>query len=358
LLTAKLSGAAIPVLFSRLRSNQLLGKMGRISSENAEGFWPFLMRNISYGLVTAFLGPRVTEGLLPNRESVALALAEEFAYPMPDNVSLIKVAQFIAISDPDLLRRRYVEILKDNLYNYLDIKPTRQQKLSLRRDTFGKTAEKLGWAKRVLEIREDEIHHQLAELGLPLYVTTNVDSFMFEALKQQEGVSPRRIGLKWEQPEASTPQWPIKPEPSPEEPVVLHLNGHDGDEEQLRHLVLSEDDYLEHFVRLSRDQEVVLPSNVLGMLSKHSFLFLGYHLDDWELRVILQGLTKQIAQTSTGQKTHVGVQLEPEDALTSDKALNYLQRYMQQFKVDIYWGSTHQFVNELSKRWQKYLHAL
>ena len=220
---------------------------------------------------------------------------------------------------------------------------------------MGETAEAIGWARRVLEIQENEIHHQLAELGLPLYVTTNTDSFMYEALKQQKDVSPRRIGLQWEKPEAGTPQWVISPEPSPKEPVVLHLNGFDGDPEQLRHLVLSEDDYLEHFVRLSRDQAIVLPSNILGMLSSHSFLFLGYHLDDWELRVILQGLTKQIAQTSTSRKTHVGVQLELEEELTSDEAMNYLQRYMQEFKVDIYWGSTHQFVNELSKRWQDYL---
>jgi hypothetical protein len=35
--------------------------------------------------------------------------------------------------------------------------------------------------------------------------------------------------------------------------------------------------------------------------------------------------------------------------------MDYLQRYMQEFKVDVYWGSTQQFVNELSKRWQEYL---
>ncbi len=91
------------------------------------------------------------------------------------------------------------------------------------------------------------------------------------------------------------------------------------------------------------------------MLSENSFLFLGYHLDDWELRVILQGLTKELAQTSTDRKTHVGVQLEMEDALTSDEAMDYLQRYMQEFKVDIYWGNSQQFVNELSKRWEDYL---
>jgi len=357
LLTAQLPGAAIPVLFSRLRSNQLLGKHGRISSDKAEDFWPFLLENVDLGRVTAFLGPRVTDGLLPNRESVAQKLAEKYGYPLPDNGSLVNVAQFMAIKDPALLRSDYIRTLQRSLFSYLDITPTKQQKQQLRNASLSETVEAIGWTERVLEIHENEIHHQLAALKLPLYVTTNVDNFMFEALKQRDGVSPRRIGLRWEQPEAGTPQYVINPEPSPEEPVVLHLNGHDGDAEQMRHLVISEDDYLEHFVRLSRDQEIVLPMNVLGMLSEHSFLFLGYHLDDWELRVILQGLTKQIAETSRDRKTHVGVQLELEEELTSDEAMNYLRRYMQEFNVDIYWGNTKQFVNELSKQWQDYLEA-
>ncbi len=357
LLTAKLSGAAIPVLFSRLRSNQLLGKPGRISSEKAEDFWPFLLQNVDLGRVTAFLGPRVTEGLLPNRESIAEKLAEEFHYPLPDKASLIDVAQYIAIKDPRLLRDKYVQAMQRSLFRYLDITPTREQKRQFRTATLSETVEAIGWSEQVLKVQENEIHHQLAELGLPLYVTTNVDNFMVEALKKKPGVSPRRIGLQWEQPEAGTPQWVVNPAPSPKEPVVMHLNGYDGDPEQMRRMVLSKDDYLEHFVRLSRDQQFILPSNVVGMLSEHSFLFLGYHLDDWELRVILQGLTKGLDQTSTDRKTHVGVQLELEDELTSNEAMDYLQRYMQEYKVDIYWGNTQQFVNELSKRWQDYLEA-
>ncbi|HSG17707.1 MAG TPA: CHAT domain-containing protein [Anaerolineae bacterium] len=357
LLTAKLSGAAIPVAFSRLRSSQLLGIQGRVSSDRAEDFWPFLLENVDLGRVTAFLGPRVTEGLLPSRESVAEKLAEKYGYPMPDQGNLVHVAQFMAVKDPALLRSDYVRTLQRSLFSYLDIVPTKQQKRQLRTASLSETAEAIEWSERVLEIQEGEIHHQLADLELPLYVTTNVDSFMYEALKKREGVSPRRVGLRWEQPEAGTPQYVINPEPSAQEPVVLHLNGHDGDPEQMRRLVLSEDDYLEHFVRLSRDQEIILPMNVLGMLSEHSFLFLGYHLDDWELRVILQGLTKQIAETSRDRKTHVGVQLEVEEQTTSDEAMNYLRRYMQEFNVDIYWGGTQQFVNELHSRWREYLEA-
>jgi hypothetical protein len=206
----------------------------------------------------------------------------------------------------------------------------------------------------VLDVRENEIHHILADLALPLYVTTNADSFMVEALKHK-GLSPRRVGPRW-QPQAGTPQYVLSPAPSRDQPVVLHLNGHDGDPEQRQHLVLSEDDYLAHFVRISRDQEMILPMNVLRAISQHTFLFLGYGIDDWEFRVLLQGLIGPIAQIG-GAKLHVGVQLEVEQEPNADKVIDYLRRYLQRFNIEIYWGTSQQFVSELHARWHEYLEA-
>jgi hypothetical protein len=135
---------------------------------------------------------------------------------------------------------------------------------------------------------------------------------------------------------------------------VLHLNGYDGDPVQQRNLILSEDDYLAHFVRLARDQQEVLPMNVLRMLAEHSFLFLGYSLDDWEFRVLLQGLIRPIAQMGT-RRVHVGVQLEFDGLSNADQAIDYLRRYWQNFHIDIYWGTPGQFVGELYAAWQESL---
>ena len=73
----------------------------------------------------------------------------------------------------------------------------------------------------------------------------------------------------------------MTPPATSQEPVVIHLNGHDGNAEQYRNVVLAEDDHLSHFVRLSRDQEFILPSDVLLMLANSSYLFLGYQIEDW-----------------------------------------------------------------------------
>lgn len=354
LLTARLPGAAIPALFMRLRSGELLGRRGHITSERADLFWPFLLEKLERGQCSAFLGPRINAGLLPGQETVARELAAKYGYPLPDDQNLTRVAQFMAVHDPHLLRDDYVRLLQRSLFSYLGLKPTKEQKQRFRDAGLTETAEALDWAGRVLQVQENEIHHLLASLPLPLYLTTNADSFMFEALRHQ-GRNPRRVGPRWE-PQAGSPQYVLTPRPSPEEPVVFHLNGHDGDEEQRRHLVLSEDDYLAHFVRLSRDQETILPMNVLSEISQHSFVFLGYTIHDWEFRVILQGLLKPIASTG-GAKLHVGVQLDVEQNPNADKVIDYLRRYLGRFNIEIYWGTSQQFVAELHAYWHDYLQA-
>lgn len=353
LLTAKLPGAAIPVLFMRLRGGELLGKRGRISSANADMFWPFLLEKIDRGQCIPFLGPRVNTGLLPDRETIAAKLAEKYGYPLTDRNNLVRVAQYMALTDPELLRDDYVRLMQRSLFSYLDITPTAEDRRKFRRAGFSETAEALNWGEKVLEIEENEIHHLLANLELPIYITTNFDNFMVEALKHH-GLAPRRHGPRW-QPQAGSPQYVLSPRPSQDHPVVFHLNGFDGDPEQAQHLILSEDDYLTHFVRLSRDQETILPMNLLEALSQYSFLFLGYQLEDWEFRVILQGLLASIAQTGGSKKVHVGVQLEVSSVPDVEKAMDYLRRYLDQFSIDIYWGTPQQFVTELHTLWEDYL---
>jgi hypothetical protein len=354
LLTVGLPGAAIPVLFMRLREGRLLGERGRITSERQDLFWPFLLEALDRGWCTPFLGPRVNAGLLPDAETLAERLADRYGYPLQERRDLAHVAQFIGINDPYLMRDAYLRLLQRSLFSYLGLKPSKEERRRFRAASFTETAEALNWAERVLDVQEVEIHHLLANLRLPLYVTTNADSFMVEALKY-EGLSPRRIGPRW-QPQAGTPQYVLSPPPSRDEPVVLHLNGHDGDPEQQRHLVLAEDDYLAHFVRLSRDQETILPVNVLTAISQNTFLFLGYGIEDWDFRVILQGLIAPIAQTG-GEKLHVGVQLEPSQEFESEKMIEYLRRYLGRFNIEVYWGTSQQFVTELHTRWQEYREA-
>jgi hypothetical protein len=353
-MTANLAGAVILVLFMRLRSGTLLDKPGQITSKHGdeEDFWEYLLDRIAERQCIPFLGPRVNAGLLPDREAVARALAGEHDYPLPDDYDLVKVAQFISMAKtPGFMRNGYLRFMKHHLPGYLDVHLTDAQKRQFRQASFSQMVEELEWTEKVLAVQENEPHHLLADLDLPLYTTTNIDNFMVEALKYKSDRSPQRAGLRWNsEEEAAEKEKYIIPTPTETEPLVFHLNGYDGDSIQAKHLVLSEDDYLAHFVRLSRDQHTVLPMNMARLLSESSFLFLGYSLDDWDFRIILQGLLKNTAKT--GDDLHVGVQLDPQENVDQVKAHEYFERYLERFKIDIYWGTTEQFIIDLHNRWQ------
>jgi hypothetical protein len=344
----------VAVLLMRLRSGLLFAKPGVITSEHGETeFWTYLLDYIAAGQCTPFLGPRINDGLLPDAAAIANALAARHNYPLDDPDNLAKVAQYISFKAPGVLQNNYFGFLKHSLMRSMKVEPDAELRQQLPRMSFSQLVRDLDWANSLSEPQTHDIYQILASFKLPLYITTNVDNFMLEALANH-GVKPRRVGLRWNlQEDASREKYVILPPPSSEEPVVLHLNGHDDDPEQRQNLVLSEDDFLTHFVRISRDRNDVLPMNLLQLIAQNSFLFLGYRLEDWEFRIILQGLLQSIAKTGSSE-LHVGVQMESSDLLDSSEAMEYLTRYLGRFNIDIYWGKPQQFIAEMFGRWEQY----
>ncbi len=345
ILTGELPAAAVPVLFQRLRSGTLLARHGRITQE-PDSFWPFLIDNLDGGHCVPFLGPRVEAGLICDRARVARYLADKYDYPLKDRDELPRVAQFVELRARKQLPRNVLRFAKRSLLSHLELEP--DEKRRLKGLGLSEALDELDWASRILELQETEIHHQLAGFRLPLYVTTNPGGFMAAALANQPGVVPRREGPRWEPPSES-PEYVLSPPPSSESPVVFHLNGHDGDDEQQNRMVLSEDDYFAHLVRLASDQNRRLPSQLYRSLANHSILFLGYRLDDWDLRVLLHGLLEPEAKQLEG-RVNVAVQLEPEEGVSAEAAVRYLRRYLRRFHLDVYWGTAQEFVTELQER--------
>ena len=74
--------------------------------------------------------------------------------------------------------------------------------------------------------------------------------------------------------------------PTPASPVVFHLHGRLSVPESL---VLTEDDYLDFLVTVSRDQKL-LPHQIKRAMAGASLLFIGYRLADWNFRVLHRGL--------------------------------------------------------------------
>jgi len=83
------------------------------------------------------------------------------------------------------------------------------------------------------------------------------------------------------------------------------------------------------------------------VVSSTSLMFLGYNLYDWELRVLMHGLVNNVSRRLKFK--HVAVQLEASAVRATDSATvqTFLQQYFLGAKIDVYWGSTMQFVAEL-----------
>lgn len=350
LLTANLPGAATPVLFMRLRTGLLFAQRGQILGERADSFWQILLNNIADGRVTPFLGPKVNRDLLPDAHLIANNLAKKYNYPFPDGHNLSRVAQFIRTIDDYRMRQDVIQTMIASYRRRIGQKPHPRD----RRKSLSQVIEETDWLTTSRELTENDIYSQLADLELPLYLTTNFDNFMMQALKAKN-LPARREVITWRDTlsqQASRPHYDLDPPPDPDSPVVLHLYGYDED---LLSMVLTEDDYLDYLAVISQDHEFILPTSVNEALASTTLLFLGYELNDLDFKVIMRGLLRNV-DLRRWNMLHVAVQLEAEyvDETQQKEVVKYFQKYFGDLRIDVYWGNTHQFVTDLHTRWQKF----
>jgi hypothetical protein len=287
-----------------------------------EADWEELLYLIGDAKCTPFIGAGACAGTLPLGSDLATQWAEEYGYPLADKTDLARVAQFLAIARYEMYPKEAV----------------RRQFQGIAPPDF---------------TQPDEPHAVLADLPLPIYVTTNYDPFMVEALKDRKKDVQREF-CRWNKFPQVTGQASIFEggyQPTPATPVVYHLHGHT---EVPQSMVLTEGDYLDFLIRLSRDQEL-LPPAIRTALAGTALLFIGYSLTDWNFRVILRGLIGSLG-ASIGYMG-MSVQLPPGNvaAQSVEKAQEYLDKYferIQKIQVRIFWGDARDFVRELRSRWE------
>jgi hypothetical protein len=198
-----------------------------------------------------------------------------------------------------------------------------------------------------------EPHAMLADLGLPLYITTNYDDFMARALVDR-GREPVQEICKWnDYHEVVDDPAPLADdreyEPTPEKPVVYHLHGRYQIPESM---VLTEDDYLEFLVTLAERSDPdqyssLIPHQVARALSSTSLLFVGYGLKDWDFRVMHRGLVMR--GNATLRRMSVTVQLE-----LTEEAQKYLDKYFERNAVSVVWRNAAEFTADLRERWSQF----
>jgi len=274
---------------------------------------------------TPFLGAGACYGLLPLAGDVARKWAATYNYPFPDSSDLVKLAQYVAINyDRMAPKEEILNVLKQEA-KAPDFKDPLQP------------------------------HRALADMPLPIYLTTNYDNLMVDALKYRHRDAKREL-CRWNrlvqnQPSLLDEKTGFKPTAA--NPVVFHFHGHNEVPESL---VLTEDDYMDFLVNLST-RPGLIPPVIEDALSKTMLLFIGYKIVDWSFRVLMRSISRFTEGSLV--RTHVAVMLPPRggdvlqpEAVDSSpqKAQEYLDKYYENLNIRVYWGTVREFVAELNKR--------
>ena len=286
--------------------------------------WLLLLSRIKAGKCTPFIGPDTCPEAAAHRSEHAQRWAQKHGCPIGDHHDVAQVTQYIAVTMDRVYPR---ELMVDCC-------------AKLPPPDFADP---------------DEPHRVLAGLPLPLYITTNHDAFMSQAL-QHLGKRPKQELCRWNEevrdyPSALRTRGLVV---APSTPVVFHAYGYhrEGERSYPESLVLTEDDYLEFLANVSKDPDL-FPSQVQKAVTSTTLLFLGYSINDWGFRVLLRSLRNYLRISLA--RTHVAVQLAPGDGPdqgVKDAVRQYLDRYFAQLDTHVYWGTCHEFAAELRKRWE------
>lgn len=340
----------------------------------SEPFWPDTHDRIASGRITPIIGNPVTAllfGVPPAQ--LAQAWAEDIHSPLTEseNCDLAHVAQFHAVllKEPAEAKRQYLEALKEYLVasakdnqsavpaeiiqEFLDAERRRQISLS-------DLARRLGYP-RYPSPMENPLR-LLAELPLPIYLTTSPHKFLEIELERTAGRKPESALFCWHDGLRNLPSiFDREPDyrPTFERPLVYHLF---GDDDYAESLVLTEDDHLDYLVKLSTlthevkhtDKALDIPASVSLALTGTTLLLLGYQITDWDFRILFRGLVQATGETRNKfTPKSICMQVEPSGELIKQNEIKtYLDKFFEQSHFNVYWGDMTDCIARVYRLWK------
>ena len=293
-------------------------------------------------------------------EQLTRIWAEQIHYPMTDNYKLWRVAQYHQVEQDgsDTAKEDYLEFLKKLLLDVNEKKVgyeevIRGYKKDVRMRSFSEIVKDLDSPR--LPDGADPLA-MLAELPFPVYITTSHYDFLERAIEDTSNGSrkPRTQVIFWEPGREYDDAIEAKHDPDPnfnpssKEPAVYHLFGL---EDYPGSLVLSEDDYMKFLISVVSDtdtQKPVIPHRLRRALASSHLLLMGYHLRDWDFRVLFRFILNY--RKSELAKQGIVIQLRPKKE--DEKLLEYLKHYFNMKNFEIEWKSSEEFVQELWELWK------
>ena len=204
-----------PVLFTRL----VTGRLWYEHRSGLRGFdaWHGLIDQIHKGKCVPILGSGLLEPFVGSLRDIARKWASEHRYPMTPSLlcDLPEVAQYLSITQGVFYSRNLFirDLAKEVQRRWPDLQETQSlagkepqgedllQLLKETRDT-------------ILKKDPDEPHQVLARLNCPLYLTTNPDHLLLDALSSV-GKVPRKELCRWHEDPVRSPCCPLSNRPPP-----------------------------------------------------------------------------------------------------------------------------------------------
>lgn len=349
----------MPAVFTRLESARIFyppGFGGSGVPESGDDPWRAVMDNIRHGETTPILGPGVGEPLFGSRLQMAQTWAETFHFPMAahERDELPQVAQYLSASQqPVTPRRLFYRFLYQQLCEqYREAIPPPLLGLP-EEDIVAQLGEVIAAVAGVRLAVPDDPHRVLAELRLPVYITTDPSDLLVHALQARDPeVKPFVRLCRWNAA-AETCDDALTVDhrdarPSARTPMVFKMF---GDLREPRSLVLTEDQYFDYLISVSKNLDAIIPLQIRARLNDSALLIIGFDVQSWDFRVLFRTILNQEGADLRSEYLHMSAQLDPNSILDPVSARRYLERYFQdKARMKLYWGDVAMFVAELQRR--------
>lgn len=291
--------------------------------------WRTLADRLHEQRCVPFLGAGVAAHLFPTGQCLAQSWIREFDLPLPWTSPLQYVAQMVAVESDPMQPKEFL-------------------------------ARQISQAPAYQPGATNDPYARIADLPVPIYITTNYDNYLQRAL-EAAGRKPVTVLCPWnydlrqqigDEEELARPSY--------DTPWVYHLHGHYKKPESL---VLTEDDYTDFLVNMAGprvSEGDPLHHLISRQLYNSALLFLGYSLRDSTFRVLLRGLMSPREETI--RRKDITVQLRQRPAFEGgsqaldEEVSEFFQlneRYFERMRLGVYWGDVNKFLEDLDKYFKR-----
>lgn len=287
-----------------------------------ERYWTNLVTSLRYGQCVLVLGPEV---------SARLASAVEPSSAAQDLSYAEALARRLVSELEDDNRRVTGSTLIEVAQQYEDAEgfgPNTMRALAAQFYTSGAYG-------------PSDVHRSLASLPFSLSMTTCHDDLLTRSL-QESGKRPLVCRYHLRGDRRDNPEFTFSE--TSDEPVVYHLF---GSAQEPRSLVLSENDVLDFLIAIVSERPS-LPSSLSRVLKRkdQSFLFIGFGIKQWYLRVLLKVFVRTLELHRTGS----AVATEPLRGLSEGDREQTILFYRRGTRIEVEDAEVRTFLAELKRR--------